>query len=311
MRTRFVISLTVLMVFAGTLNGFAVVKIYVPHVLMNAISELANKYPDGDIEILSEDCSVKHDVKGNQSSDAEVYLLAEMRNKEHMSTKSAESYSYMISFAAGQMVLAYADKSKFSTLINRENWPYYLRKKDVLFGLVNDFSRICNVRPLLALKLSAYNYSQSSLYDTLYKRSVKFAKFEQLVDSVKKGEVDYFITYKSYAIENGLNYIELPNMASLADDCFRDKYRKTYVDLPQHDGSLKRFYGDCISFVLAVKEGSGNARDVSDFIRFILSDEARALLEKKGFDVHYSPEFKGDLKYLDGKLRGFVTYAGF
>jgi len=311
MKPKFIIFLTVLIVSGNMSNSLAAIKVYVPQVFKEVISEIATKYSDDGIEILSEDCQVKHDEKVNQNDEGEVYLLAEEKNKEHMSIKNDVDYSYTISFVSGQMVLAYTDKSKFSTIISRENWPYYIRKKNVSFGFVNDFSKICNVRPLLALKLSAYSYSQPSLYDTLYKQSVKFDKFDQLVESLKKGDVDYFITYKSNAIENDLNYIELPDMASLADDCFRDKYRKTYVDLPQQDGNLKRFYGDCITFVLAVREGGGNNRKVSDFIRFMLSDEARALLERKGFGVNYSPEFKGNLKYLDGNLRGFVTYAGF
>ncbi|MCB4204316.1 substrate-binding domain-containing protein [Deferribacterales bacterium Es71-Z0220] len=311
MRSKFVMPLTIIFLFGSVLNGLAVVKMYVPEVFRGAFAEIAKEYSGGRVEILSDECSVNRDMVNKKETESKLFLLSERLDNEHMLGKDNAEYSYLISFASSQMVLAYANKSKFSSIINQENWPYYLRKKEVSFGLVNNFNRICNVRPLLALKLAAYNYSQPGLYDTLYNHSVKFESFDSMVSSLKNGEIDYFITYKSSAIENGLKYIELPNMVSLSDDCFREKYRKTYVDLPQSDGSLKRFYGDCISFMLAVKKDDSKSQEIADFIRFVLSDNSKAVLEKRGFNVSYSPEFRGRLQYLDGSLRGLVMYAGF
>ncbi|MBZ4643043.1 MAG: hypothetical protein JG767_652 [Deferribacteraceae bacterium] len=312
----------VLLVLVFALSEFIVVnsarceiKINVPEVFIQSMKNIKKQFEsedkDNSVIVFDDDCTVSAKDNVKKISETAIDIIPMKYIDEHMSNKSASEYAFFITFATDRMVLAYTQKSKYSTEINRENWPSYLRKSEVKFGLVSDFTKICNVRQLLALKLSQRSYLQPNLYATLYNKSLKYSNVREIVEASHRGDVDYFITYRTIAIENGLNYIELPDMASLSNDCYKAIYNNTYVEIPQEDGSLKRLSGDCIYFSIAVKKGYENDPEVTEFLNYFLGDDAKELLESHGFYVGFYPEFRGDLKKLSFRLRGLVNYAGF
>lgn len=266
--------------------------------------------------------SGKHEIKGSlrcnkrnlTSEDVDnidIHIQTKGANYEHMFDKTTTTPSYEIVFAKDEIILAFSRNSKLKNSLNKENWASIIKRNDTKVGLVSDFSKPCNITPLISLKLAEKAYRYSNFYNTIYSNALLYKNKNFLIDALKNNESDVALMHKSSAIINGLDYMELPGIVNLSENKYEKLYRETYISLTLSGNKETTYSGGCIYLSIAVSPESIHKPEVLSFIKNLLSDTTRLKLNNQGFNTDFYPEFHGNLKDLDFSLRGIVKYAGF
>lgn len=230
---------------------------------------------------------------------------------EHMFQKDTGTSSYEIVFAKDEIILAFSHNKKLKNITNKENWTSIIKKNTVKVGFVSDFSKPCNITPLITLKLAEKAYRYTNFYNIIYSKALLYKNNTLLIDALKNDKTDVALIYKSTAIINGLEYMELPGIVNLSENKYEKLYRETSISLKLSDNQEATYSGDCIYLSLLVNLDSIHKPEVLSFIKNLLSDSTREKINNQGFDTDFYPEFHGNLKNLDFSLRGITKYTGF
>ncbi len=192
---------------------------------------------------------------------------------------------WSIRFATNAIVLAFQEKSKYSSEIDSLNWPDILLRNDVTYGRSDPNSDPCGYRTIMTFQLAEKYYDRPGLASKLIEKDRDFIRPKEvdLVALVETNAVDYMFQYRSVAIQHNLKYIELPDYINLGDPDKNDIYRSVSVDVTgTTPGSTVTIKGDYINYSLSVLTQSQNKKGAEDFVSFILSEEGRNVFLKDG-----------------------------
>jgi len=220
-----------------------------------------------------------------------------------------EYASWSIRFATNEIVIAFQEKSKYSSEIDSSNWMNILQRNDVTYARSDPDSDPCGYRSVLTFKLAEKYYRMLGLANKLVSKNKDFIRPKEvdLVALVEANAVDYMFQYKSVAIQHGLKYIKLPDYINLGDPAKNEIYNSVSLDVTgSTPGSKMTVKGDYINYSLSVLSGAVNKDDAVDFVSFLLSSEGMEIFRKNGQDpiVPFSTEQPGLIpeklkKYLD------------
>jgi molybdate/tungstate transport system substrate-binding protein len=222
-----------------------------------------------------------------------------------------EYATWSIRFATNEIVIAFQEKSKYSTEIDSTNWMDILLRKDVIFSRSDPDSDPCGYRTVMTFMLAEKYYGVPGLTEKLVSKNSDFIRPKEvdLVALVELNAVDYMFQYKSVAIQHNLKFIELPKKINLGDPEKNDIYRSVSMNVAGNSpGSKMKVTGEYINYSLTVLNNSQRKEEAVDFISFLLSEEGMDIFRDNGqepiipFSTEQADLIPRDLlKYLKSK----------
>jgi molybdate/tungstate transport system substrate-binding protein len=230
---------------------------------------------------------------------------------------------WYIAFARNTMVLCYRDNAPGSDDIVSGNRTWYdvLRNEDVSYGHSDPDQDPCGYRTLLVVQLAQkYYYDDAAsfnvtpdedadgLYDALipgseYERGrtggtnstarpggskeVVSAKSVDLITSLDSGDLDYAFEYRSVAVQNELNFIELDDYINLSRtnaeiEGIEDFYATASIEILKDPGPPEVYeaqYGAAIVYGITIPCHSENEELAAEFIELLLSNSGKQVME--------------------------------
>jgi molybdate/tungstate transport system substrate-binding protein len=196
--------------------------------------------------------------------------------------------SWQVMFARNAMVLAYTERSVGAGEVNGANWWQVLLRPDVRVGRSDPALDPNGYRALMVLQLAEKHYAEPGLAAKLIlampARYVR-PKEADLTALLQAGELDYAWTYRSIAQTTGLRFVELPKEIDLGDPALADAYAVARVMVPgatREGGEMLELTGEPIVYALTIPTAAPHPELARDFVRFALSAQGRAIIEKNG-----------------------------
>jgi molybdate/tungstate transport system substrate-binding protein len=196
--------------------------------------------------------------------------------------------SWQVMFARNAMVLAYTDRSTAADEITGANWWQVLLRPGVRVGRSDPALDPAGYRALMVLQLAEMHYAEPGLAAKLVlampARYVR-PKEADLTALLQAGELDYAWTYRSIARTTGLRFVELPKEIDLGDPARANAYAAAKVMVPgakRMGGDMLELAGEPIVYALTIPDAAPHPELARDFVRFVLSDSGRAILERNG-----------------------------
>lgn len=195
-----------------------------------------------------------------------------------------EFADYNIRFATNEMVIAYTDRSKYSTSIGAHNWQEILLKKDVSFGRSDPNLDPCGYRTLILFQLAQKHYAVSGLADNLQRKQDYIRPKEtDLLALLEAGEIDYLFIYRSVAAQHGLDMLLLPDQINLKNEAFSVFYKTASVKLSgKEPNSFITRHGESMIYSVTIPKTAPNPKAARAWVAFLLSEKGRAIMEKNG-----------------------------
>ncbi|TAJ44507.1 tungstate ABC transporter substrate-binding protein WtpA [Methanofollis fontis] len=162
---------------------------------------------------------------------------------------------WYVTFAKNQMVLCYTDDSKYADEINAENWYLILEKEDIAWAFADPNVDPCGYRTPMVIQLAEGYYGDNELFDRIVSANSNITVTEEggvytihatspepvgtlqirpksveLVQMLESGGLDYAWEYRSVAVQNGLNFVELPEAIDLSAVKYADDYATVQID---------------------------------------------------------------------------------
>lgn len=211
-----------------------------------------------------------------------------------------EYASWSIKFATNELVVAYNDKSRYSSVINAENWIEILLKDDVIYARAEPDFDPCGYRTVLSFMLAEKFYNHQGLTEKLVSKNKDFVRPKEvdLIALIESNSIDYMFQYKSVAIQHGLKFIDLPDEINLSNPAMDEIYKTVSLDVAGGTpGSKMTVTGDYINYSLTVPDISLNKEEALKFVDFILSQEGIDIFRKNGQEpiIPFSSEQKDNL----------------
>ncbi len=193
---------------------------------------------------------------------------------------------WLIKFATNEMVLAFNNKSKFSDIINADNWTKIIQKQGVEVGRSDPDSDPCGYRTVHVLKLAEKRYqiqqfAQSIINDS--KGNVR-PKEMDLLALLETNNIDYLFIYKSVAIQHTLDFVELGDCCNLSNPAFNEEYAKVSVNLKgKKPGDYINQLGESIVYGVTMPSNGENREEAILFLDFLLdSNNGLKIFDNQG-----------------------------
>ncbi|MDN7011659.1 tungstate ABC transporter substrate-binding protein WtpA [Methanoculleus sp. FWC-SCC3] len=206
----------------------------------------------------SVDCIKKVTENGKPAdvvASADYYLIPEMMIPEHA--------DWYLTFAKNRMVLTYSNESKYADEITAENWYEILDRDGVRWGFSDPNSDPCGYRTPMVIQLAEAYYEDDQIFETLVSEHSAITvtdedgvytihaadpkpdsttltirpKSVELVQMVQAGGLDYAWEYRSVAVQNDLEFIELPEEIDLSSIDFAENYATVQTEAKKGDGT--------------------------------------------------------------------------
>ncbi len=203
--------------------------------------------------------------------------------------------TWYANFARNAMVLAYTDRSIDAATIDSTNWWKVLLKKGVRAGHSDPTLDPNGYRTLIVLQLAERYYREPGLakrLDAAMPSKYQRPKEADLTALLQAGELDYAWTYRSLAETSGLRYVSLPRAIDLSDPLLAKEYEVATVRIPgtsRAGGDSLLLRGEPIVYALTIPVGAPHPALAAAFVRYALSPEGRAIVQRNGFVVLASP----------------------
>jgi molybdate/tungstate transport system substrate-binding protein len=192
---------------------------------------------------------------------------------------------WSISFATNEIVVAYNEKSRYSSEINSDNWIDILLKDDVIYSRSDPNSDPCGYRTVFTLMLAEKYYNRGGLKDRMVSKNKDYIRPKEvdLIALIEANAVDYMFQYKSVAIQHGLKYIELPLEINLSDPSKADFYKSVSIEVTgSKPGSKMKVTGDYINYSITVLDSAPQKEEALDFLCYMVSPEGMEIFRKNG-----------------------------
>ncbi|OFX59617.1 MAG: molybdate ABC transporter substrate-binding protein [Bacteroidetes bacterium GWA2_30_7] len=184
--------------------------------------------------------------------------------------------SWNIKFASNEMVIAYNEKSRYSSEINAQNWYNILLKKDVAFGRSDPNSDPCGYRSVLTVKLAEIYYNEKGLIDKILKKDNNYIRPKEvdLLSHLELHTIDYFFIYRSVAEQHNLKYVTLSDSINLKNPELTDFYKTASVEVSgKKPDETTTIYGEPMVYGITMINNTANKVAALAFIKFFLNKE--------------------------------------
>jgi molybdate/tungstate transport system substrate-binding protein len=194
---------------------------------------------------------------------------------------------WAVVFARSEIVIAYSEESRFAPALDSAGrrelaWPEVALRGGFRLGRTDPDLDPKGYRALFAFQLAEQHYSLPGLADILLAgpagRESVFPE-EHLSARVQTGSLDAGIFYLAEAKAHGLRVVRLPRMLGQGDP--RDT--EALGRLQHRTADARDFQGSPIAYAATVPLNARDSEAGGDFIAFLLSDDAEAILTEDGF----------------------------
>ncbi|MCX6255711.1 MAG: tungstate ABC transporter substrate-binding protein WtpA [Bacteroidia bacterium] len=196
-----------------------------------------------------------------------------------------EYAKWSIRFATNEIVIAYHEKSRYSSEINSTNWIDILLKNDVIYSRSDPNSDPGGYRTVFTLMLAEKYYSIEGLTEKMVSKNKDFIrpKDVDLIALIESNAIDYMFQYKSVAIQHGLSFIELPDDINLSDPAKAGIYKSVSIEVTgSKPGTKMKVTGDYINYSMTVPDNAPHSKEAIDFMCYMLSEEGLEIFRKNG-----------------------------
>lgn len=196
-----------------------------------------------------------------------------------------EYVKWSVRFATNEIVIAYNEKSKYSSEINGSNWTDILLRDDVIYSRSDPDADPCGYRAVFTIMLEEKLSGKKGLTEKMLAKNRDFMRPKEvdLVALVESNAADYMFQYKSVAIQHGLKYIELPDDINLSEPSRSEIYKSVSLDVSgRTPGTRMKVTGDYINYSMTVIDSAPQKNEAIDFLCFIISEEGLEILRKNG-----------------------------
>jgi molybdate/tungstate transport system substrate-binding protein len=192
-----------------------------------------------------------------------------------------------IRFATNQLVLCYTDKSKYSNIINSDNWYSILAKKGVMWGHSDPNLDPCGYRSLMVLQLAEKFYAKPGLYNKIMinrPRKNVFEKASHMVSVLKEKGLDYAWEYLSVAVQNDLKYVKMPEHINLGNYKYDKFYQQAHVQVTgKKSGTWMVRRGKSCTYGITLIKQTRNRTAALAFLEYLLDPkQGLEILREKG-----------------------------
>jgi len=192
---------------------------------------------------------------------------------------------WSIRFATNEIVIAYSDKSKYASEINKENWTDILLKDDVIFSRSDPDADPCGYRAVFTIMLMEKLHGKQGLTEKMLSKNRDFIRPKEvdLVALIEAHAADYMFQYKSVAIQHGLKYLELPDDVNLSVPEKSATYQSVSFNVAGHEpGTKMNVKGDYINYSFTVLDSAPAKKEALDFACFLLSERGLEIFSRNG-----------------------------
>ncbi|KDE54839.1 tungstate ABC transporter substrate-binding protein WtpA [Methanoculleus sp. MH98A] len=214
---------------------------------------------------------------------------------------------WYLTFAKNRMVLTYASDSKYADEITDENWYEILARDGVRWGFSDPNSDPCGYRSPMVIQLAEAYYGDDQIFETLVGEHSKITATEEggvytihaadpspdsttltirpksveLVQMVQSGGLDYAWEYRSVAVQNDLEFIELPEEIDLSSIDFADNYATVQTEAKKGDGTTL-YVGSPIVYGVTVPKIAEHPDLGTEFVETLIGATGQEILERDG-----------------------------
>ncbi len=289
-------------------------SLMVPFAQIEKEFEAAN--PDIDVEIQAHGSIqvIRHVTELGEEVDVVAvadYSLIPMLMYKTLMPDGKPYADWYIKPATNQLVLAYTQNSKYAGELNTDNWYEIISRPDVRLGLSDPRMDAVGYRTLMVVKLAESYYGDSNILQNTVAKHFSYPITEievndtcfitvpellepsdkhislrgasmQLLALLHSNDVDYAFEYKSVAIQQNLNYLELPPEINLGDDNFAEDYRnvRVKIDFRRFKSVIPEFEGLPIAYGMTIAGNSIKKEAAIRFIKFIIGTEGQRIFNE-------------------------------
>ena len=192
-------------------------------------------------------------------------------------------------FLGNELVLAASERRLFEPLTRqprrRKDWFELLIGGSHSYGVSDPDQDPAGYYTQLSWKLAELHYNRTALYRRLINgldpRWVR-PRSTELVDLLKNKTVDFAFLYKSVALQNGLDFVDLPAQVSLSEPTYAQLYSQVSLRVGgDRSGSVMEVSGGLIRYGICLIS-QDNPWAVR-FLDYVLSTEAQSLYRELGY----------------------------
>jgi molybdate/tungstate transport system substrate-binding protein len=208
---------------------------------------------------------------------ADVVAVADVGVIDRMLVPGHAAWS--VEFAAGEIVLAHKDHSRFTDEVSTESWPEVLQRPGVRLGRVDPETAPLGYHTLLAWQLCATGTRQG-LAEKLAGRVARehLAPDEtELLSQLEARAVDYAFLYRSSAEDHRLKVTPLPEACNLSRRELASRYATAEVKVR---GAQVR--GAPVTFGVTIPASAPQPAAAARFVAMLLGEEGGRLLRRAG-----------------------------
>jgi molybdate/tungstate transport system substrate-binding protein len=281
--------------------------------LMNStVTKFKEKHPNVNVQVKPGGSSdlISEITNLNQSQNNTVDILASA-DYGLIDTKLIPNFAdYNIEFARNEMVLAYTDKSKNNSEINKTNWYQILNQNDVKFAIAEPNSAPAGYRAVMLLDLASSYYNNTTIFEDLIAKNTAitstnngdnhiisspnnlnpkntkiFSKpsVSELLPLLETGDADYAFVYKSDVEgkdgkgKNGIKYLEFEPELALSNTTFESIYSNYKLDQFSDSDKKKTITLTPIVYGVTILNNAPNKGLAIEFIKLLLSPDGNKL----------------------------------
>lgn len=258
--------------------------------MSDIVAEYEKLHPN--VRILAESHGSVLCAKLAKKRACDILMVADARIIAEMQPEHAE---WNATFATNEIVIAYAQKSKFGAEINPQNWYEVLARPGVTFAHANPEYDPCGYWTLIVWKLADLHYG-ATVNGKSISEALKAARTEdsikpdahQMLNLVESSSgIDYCFVYMNQAVEQNMKIVRLPKEINLSDPALAELYSKVRITEPIDKT------GAPIAFSLTLLRKAPQREEAVEFLKFVLGKRGRTLLRGEravaAFNVMHPP----------------------
>lgn len=217
----------------------------------------------------------------------------------------ADYADWYTTFAKNRMVICYTPQSKYAGEITADNWYEILAKDDIKWAFSDPNQDPCGYRTPMVIQLAEGYYGDDMIFDNVIGANSNFdtttengvttvhvpgtEEFEldgtlsirpksvELVSMLQSGGLDYAWEYRSVAVQNELQFLELPEAIDLSSTDYKDEYATVKIDCvggPQT--------GKPIVYGVTVPTNANQPDYGVEFVKMLIGPTGQAIMDAQG-----------------------------
>ncbi|MBN1304892.1 MAG: tungstate ABC transporter substrate-binding protein WtpA [Anaerolineales bacterium] len=275
------------------------------------------RYPDidvlaeyhGSIQVMRHVTELHEDIDVVATADASLIpLLMYASSVPESGQPFADWY---IRFASNRLALAYTPESRDADEITEENWPDILADPQVKLGLSDPRFDASGYRTLMAFSLMENTQERYNFFGPVFDEQFTFpvtifrdddlttitvpeiletrpdahivlrGGSIMLIALLESGDIDYAFEYESVIQQHSLEMLPLPDTVHMGETAYESVYNAVQVNLDfQRFATVKpQFRGERIGYGITIPANAPHAEEAALFVAFLLSPEARTIME--------------------------------